>query len=88
MDKMEQDDLKGCVDLFNLSEDQRINVIGNYVMTLTPDKEVVIAVDDLPGKRERYIIKLYEKFDGVEVFAQGNGPVKGSVYFKVRRKKK
>lgn len=73
-------------DLCNLSEDQRINVIGNYVLTLDYGKDIVVAVDDIPGKRERYISKLLEKFDGIEISEQGDGPVKGSLYFKVRKR--
>jgi len=75
---------KFYTDLFELSEDDRIALIGSYV-TLH-DEAVSIVTDGDPGKAERYIEKLTTRFPMVEVFARGKGSVKKTVYFKVRKK--
>lgn len=62
------------VDLHNLSEDDRIDVIGKIV---EQDKTVAIMVDDEPGKPQRYISKVIERYPNVMVLDRVAGPVKG-----------
>jgi len=69
------------VDLHALSEDERIQMIGHTVVA--HGKTVGVMVDDLPGKVERYLKKLRERFPTVVVLSQTKGPVDGVVTIKV-----
>lgn len=71
----------GFADLHELSEDQRIEVIGRTVVEM--GKTVGVVVDDEPGKAERYIRKLRERFPGAVVLSQEKGPVAGAVTLKI-----
>lgn len=54
---------KGYTDLADLPEDDRITVIGEYVMRTR--ETAGVPVDDEPGKPGRYIAKLEARFPGV-----------------------
>lgn len=71
-------------DLFQLPEDDRIDLIGHYVTIHNESASIVTDADG--GKADRYIKKLTTKFPTVEVFERGDGPVKNTVYFKARKK--
>ena len=65
------------VDLYALEEDARIDLIGRSVME--GKKTVGVLVEDEPGKADRYITKLQEKFPGIRLEARAYGPIKGVV---------
>lgn len=66
-------------DVGNLSEDERIQNIGEAAMA---GHTVGCVTDSEPGKAERYIQKLKAKFPSVTILGQFAGPVKGSVLIK------
>jgi hypothetical protein len=76
---------QGFADLSNLTEDERITLMGTHLMA-TGDTAGIVVDKDPPEKRTRYIQKLMAQFPQIEVIALGDGPTKGSVYFKARRK--
>ena len=78
--------MEGYENLYSLPEDKRINAIGNYV--LNTGLTACIVIEDEVGKRERYINKLMEKFEGLEIMEQGIGPVEGTLFFNVRKKRR
>ena len=63
----------GYADLADLPEDERIKIIGHTITVHL--KTVAVCVDDQPGKPERYIKKMTERFPGVVVIDQFKGPV-------------
>jgi hypothetical protein len=60
-------------DLYSLPEDDRIRLIGHYVVD--HGQTVGVMLDDQPEKIERYLKKLKEWFPGVVVLSQKPGPV-------------
>ncbi len=68
-------------DIADEPEDDRIAKIGDMAMNLR--KVVGFIMDDEPGKPERYISKLQERFPGIVVIARGKGPVESTVWVKV-----
>lgn len=59
-------------DLHLEPEDERIRQIGEKCMR---EKFVVgFIVDDEPGKADRYIRKLQERYPGIRVTYRGKGP--------------
>jgi hypothetical protein len=68
-------------DLADEEEDERIRQIGEKTMG---ERLVVgFVTDDEPGKAERYVSKLQERFPGIRVVYQGEGPVMRTVLVKV-----
>lgn len=68
-------------DLGDFDEDERIRQIGEKAMK---EKLVVgFVTEDEPGKAERYIQKLQERFPGIRVVDRGSGPIQGTVWVKV-----
>ena len=68
-------------DLGDEAEDERIRQIGEKTMR---EKLVVgFITDKEKGKPERYIRKLQERFPGIRVIHQGDGPVANTVLVKV-----
>lgn len=68
-------------DLYHLSEDERIDLIGRQV---TEKNSIVgVLVDDEPGKAGRYIDKLRAKFPALKVHDVFSGPTAGVVTIKV-----
>lgn len=63
-----------CFDLADLREDARIDMIGRAVMR---GKVVGVVVDKDPGKAERYIQKVQERFPAARVVGRGEGPIAG-----------
>lgn len=72
---------EGFADLANLSEDDRIRVIGETV-TQT-GKTVGVCVDATPGKADRYKRKLAKRFPDVVILDTTVGPVKGVITIRV-----
>lgn len=69
-------------DLGDMSEDARIAVIGQMVMTQR--KTVAFVVDAVPpAKVRRYIRKLTGRFPGIRILEQLAGPTPGAVLVKV-----
>lgn len=68
---------KAFLDLHRLEEDRRIEMIGHTVMEHRQTAAVVTDAD--PGKRERYIAKLRERFPGIVVLKEFDGPTPGAV---------
>lgn len=68
-------------DLSAHGEDVRIDAAGRAAMH--HKKIVGIIVDDVPGKPERYIEKLKQRFPGITVIGQWKGPTAGAVLIKV-----
>ena len=68
-------------DIADEPEDERIRQIGDKVMRerLT----VGVLTDSEPGKAERYIAKLKERYPGIRVVYQGPGPVADVTLIKV-----
>ena len=76
--------LKGFADIGDLDEDDRIDIIGNYIMDApksSADKPIIVAVvlEDDPEKVKRYIKKLKDKFPKVRVIKKSKGPVSGTM---------
>ena len=60
-------------DIADHDEDERIRQIGEKAMR---EKLVVgFITDKEEGKPERYIRKLQERFPGIRLISQGDGPV-------------
>ena len=70
-------------DIADDPEDRRITKIGQAAMT---GKTVAFVTDADPGKPERYIKKLLERFPDLEVFERFDGPIKDTVTVKVRKR--
>lgn len=71
---------KAYADIANSDEDERIKIIGEYVMTQRNTARVV--TDDVPPeKAERYQRKLRERFPGIVLGPIMPTGVKGSVFF-------
>ena len=79
--------MKGYADLADLSEDERIRVIGEYAMA---GNQIGVPVDeegpDGYEKADRYIEKLTSQFPLLEIVRKGAGPVQKTVMFVVRKK--
>lgn len=60
-----------------LPEDDRIDLIVEYLKKLGVGRTVAVLVDDEPGKADRYIKKIKEKYSRAEVKSQGYGPTPG-----------
>lgn len=69
-------------DLYRLSENERIDVIGKTLMDApqsSADKPIIIGLmleDD--AKCDRYMKKLQKKFPGIREIDRVNGPVPGT----------
>jgi hypothetical protein len=70
--------LKAFADLADLSEDTRIDIIGN---TASSGALVGFVVDD-DEKADRYVKKLRERFK-VSIIDRGAGPVANTVLVRV-----
>lgn len=60
-------------------EDMRIDQIGTAAMTLTGERTGAFLTDSEPGKAERYIEKLTQKFPRVRIIRADPGPTPGCV---------
>ncbi len=69
------------VDIASLEEDKRIDLIGHTV--IEHQKTVAFITDSDPGKADRYIRKLTERFPGLVVLEQFPGPVPNTIAVKV-----
>jgi len=73
--------MKHYADIADYDEDERIHQIGEKTMR---EKLVVgFITDSEKGKAERYVRKLQERFPGIRVLYQGDGPVADTVLVKV-----
>jgi hypothetical protein len=72
------------VDLYDQAEDQRIETIGKLIMSRR--SLCGVCVDDEPGKPERYVKKVLERFPAIELVDQSKGPVEGVVTLRFRPK--
>lgn len=63
------------LDMHKLSEDERIEVIGSRVMDLGEAVFMVDADEIDPGKADRYMRKLIEKFPRIYEVSRESGPV-------------
>lgn len=73
------------VDLYRLSEDERIDVIGRTAREA--QNPVGFMVEAKPKvKAERYISKLLERFPDLRVLERAKGPTPGVVTITVTRK--
>ena len=68
-------------DIADFDEDHRINLIGRTV--IEGRKTVAFVTDTDPGKADRYIRKLRERFPGIAVIDRFDGPVAATVTVKV-----
>lgn len=73
-------------DLFALSEDDRIQMIGEKAMSSSGIIGFVTDADD--GKAERYLLKLFVAFPDLELVDKALGPVSNTVLCRVRKKPK
>lgn len=69
------------LDIADHDEDDQIQMIGKTAMGLK--KKVGFVTDSEPGKADRYIKKLQERFPGIVVLSRGDGPVPDCVYVTV-----
>ena len=69
-------------DIADFGEDYRIKIIGETVMN---QKKIVAFVTDSkpPSKVKRYITKLKERFPGIVIIDQFDGPTPGCVSVRV-----
>ncbi len=58
-------------DIADHAEDERIRQIGEKAMR--SKLSVAFVTDDEPGKADRYIAKLVERFPGIRVVGRGKG---------------
>ena len=72
-------------DLFKLSEDERIKVIGSIVMSLPVGKVVGFVTEDEGDKAERYATKLIAAYPLIEVIDSSPGPIPNTKLVRVRR---
>ncbi|MGN6206034.1 hypothetical protein [Humibacter sp.] len=72
---------EGYADLGDLSEDERITIIGRTVVER--GKTVAVCVDDQPAKVARYIRKIRDRFPTIVVLSQSKGPARGIVTIKL-----
>ena len=72
---------EGYADLGDLSEDERITIIGRTVVER--GMTVAVCVDDQPANVARYIRKIRDRFPTVVVIEQFKGPAKGIVTIKL-----
>lgn len=70
-------------DLHRLSETERIRQIGEAAML---GNTVSFITEDEDGKMERYLMRLFMEFPGLELVQRGKGPTEGAVWAKVRPK--
>lgn len=69
--------MKAYVDLADLDEDRRIEIIGTTIMQ-QDGKVIGVCVDAEPkDKADRYVRKLQAKFPEVKLIDISNGPVPG-----------
>ena len=74
--------LKGFADVADLSEDDRIDVIGRTA--IEKNQVVGCVVDAAPAaKADRYIDKLRAKFPTLQILHRGPGPTPGTTLIKV-----
>ena len=66
---------QGFADLADLDEYKRIEIIGQAVMQSRA--KVAVCVDAVPGKADRYIQKLTERFPGIQIVGKHPGPAGG-----------
>ena len=67
---------KAFIDLHRFQEDARIDAIGTTA--LKHNFKVGFVVDNEPGKPDRYIKKLLEKYPMLEVLHREAGPTPGA----------
>ena len=68
-------------DIADHDEDKRIEIIGHTVMTHR--KTVAFITDADPGKCDRYIKKLTDRFPGIVILGRYAGPIAKTVSVKV-----
>lgn len=68
-------------DIADLDEDNRIALIGDYVMRYR--KTAAFVTDSDPGKSDRYIQKLKHRYPGINIIGLIDGPVPNTVTVKV-----
>lgn len=73
--------MRGYKDISDETEDARIKQIGEFVMGRK--EPAVFITDDDPGKADRYIKKLQERFPGIHVVDRFDGPTPGVVTVRV-----
>lgn len=78
--------LLGYADLADLSEDDRIRVIGKMAED-NPGQiiGVVVDADRFGAKADRYVMKLLERYR-VEIIDRAPGPVSQTTTIRIRRK--
>lgn len=74
------------VDIADQQEDDRIRTICIHATSHGKDYITGFFTDSDPGKAERYIKKLLERFPVLMVIDQTPGPVSGVVLVRVRQK--
>lgn len=67
---------EGFSDLADLPEDQRIEIIGTYV--LQHGKTVGVVVEDSQPKIDRYVKKVRDRFPAIALIDVTKGPVDGT----------
>lgn len=72
--------MKGYADLHDLTEDNRIKVIGEAARK--GNTIGVVLEKDEPKKIERYIKKVIERFPGIVVLKRIDGPTPGTITVK------
>lgn len=79
--------MKGFADLYHLSENQRIEVIGRAVIDnrgTIPDKPFMVAVIvESHQVADRYERKLKKRFPAVRIIDRHDGPAKGLVTLRI-----
>ena len=68
-------------DLGDMEEDKRIDLIGH--MAMDHRKEVGFVTETEPGKMDRYIRKLKERFPGISVGERRPGPIPDTWFVRV-----
>ncbi len=70
-------------DIYKLSEDDRIQQIGEQAMR---GGIIGFVTDSDDGKAERYLLKLFVAFPELELLDKDKGPVSNTVLCRVKRR--
>ena len=75
--------VKGYADLADLPEDDRITIIGEYLVSGKSDgRPVLVAVED-SAKADRYVLKLNRQFPSIVHWRFLDGLVAGTVSIQI-----
>ena len=85
MSKQKKKKPTAFADLHHLSEDERIEMIGETVMSSAAGEVVGFVTDADLGKSDRYVRKILQRFPAIQIIGKKAGPVPGTVVVRATR---